>query len=89
MLVPIILLLSLPLGEELDYSQYLDVSPLDGGAACLLCGNVFTHTTNARRHVRTAHMGKPQACNICGKMLKNERTFKLHMKSTHPDNIRF
>ena len=81
------LYLSLLLGDEIDYSHYLDVSPLDGGAACLLCGNVFTHTTNARRHVRTAHMGKPQDCKICGKLLKNERTFKLHMKSTHLDQF--
>jgi hypothetical protein len=67
-------------GDEPDYSQYLQLLG-SGGAACLACGATFTHSTNARRHVRTAHQGTRQACHHCGKWFKNERTYKLHWKS--------
>jgi len=71
-------------GEEVEYGQWLALQPA-GGAVCVPCGTAFTHTTNARRHVRTAHMARQQACDNCGKWFKNERSLKSHWKScTYP-----
>jgi len=70
----------------LDYSEFL-LPTSTGGAECLQCGLSFTLMFNARRHVKTVHMNSPQNCHLCGKWLKNERTYKNHIKSNHPQIV--
>jgi len=71
-------------GEPVSDVPYDSLIQNDNGFLCKICGNTFTKMQNARRHMRSAHLSSPMACDLCQRVLKNERTYKLHMVANHP-----
>ncbi len=57
----------------------------DGMVRCIECGQCFTNSNNARRHVRTLHMtvGGYFQCAICDKVFEKVRSYDDHMRLKH------
>ena len=57
----------------------------DGTVRCRECGQCFTNSNNAHRHVRTLHMevGGFFQCALCDKVFEKVRSFDDHMRLKH------
>lgn len=89
---PLYYYFSVALVQLKDISCYISdeaVAKLDfssGYPVCSICGKSFTILTNARRHVKTLHLGHGLGefqCNQCWKKFDKQRSYDDHMRRVH------
>jgi len=71
-------------GADGNKEDLIDFST--GCPVCRICGKTFTIATNARRHVRTLHMGQGYGdyeCGPCAKKFDKLRSYDDHMRRVH------
>ena len=52
---------------------------------CVICHKMYTHKSNLKRHIRSAHEDIRHHCEWCPNVYKRRNGLTRHIKSAHPE----
>ena len=75
---------TLPVDLQLQHYMENQVSEVEGGFLCLVCGRKISRKNHMRRHIRDQHISAEKyLCPVCHKIANNKNSIYSHMKQMH------
>ena len=54
---------------------------------CVICHKMYTHKTNLKRHIKSAHENIRHHCQWCPSIFKRREYMTRHIRTTHPEKM--